>query len=260
MIATMTESVIVVTNALSGMISEQTKAKAERPPCNILVPRGRKLTFLSYSLLSPIGEHRTRDVTPSKGKRAKKRKRKHGQTTTNQSAIFSKGVSSDTGAPVQPEIHDHLTIGFNTTTRYLETLARNSNPSTEAEIDAVKAPETSVRPSLNPAEIKPLAAVFAPRSGQPPVLYSHLPLLTKVASLAVPSSPSIRIISLPEGAEDRLKTVLGIPRVGIVGLVDGAPNASSLIKFIRQRVSEFEVPWLQEAVKATYLPVKINAN
>ena len=201
-----------------------------------------------------------RDVAPSKGKRAKKRKRKQSQTATNQSAVFTEGASSVTGAPAQPELHDHLTIGFNTTTRYLEILARISSPSTEAEVDAVKAPQTSVRPSLNPANIKPLAAVFVPRYGQPPALYSHLPLLTKAASLAAPSSSSIRIVSLPEGAEDRLKTVLGIPRVGMVGLVDGAPNASSLIKLVRQKVSELEVPWLQEAVKATYLPVKISAN
>ena len=46
----------------------------------------------------------------------------------------------------------------------------------------------------------------------------------------------------------------------MVGLVDGAPNASSLIELVRQRVSELEVPWLQEAAKATYLAVKINAN
>ena len=157
-------------------------------------------------------------------------------------------------------MHQYLTIGFNTTTRYLETLARNFNQSTGAKIDAIKTPETSIRSSLNLAQIKPLAAVFVPRSGQPPVLYSHLPLLTKAASLAIPSSPSVRIISLPEGAEDRLKTALGIPRVGMVGLVDGAPNASSLIELVRQRVSELEVPWLQEAAKATYLAVKINAN
>ena len=62
---------------------------------------------------------------------------------------------------------------------------------------------------------------------------------------------------LPEGAEDRLKAVLGIPRVGIVGLVDGAPSASSLIELVREEVPELEVPWLQEAVKGAYLAVKI---
>ncbi|KAL9076524.1 MAG: hypothetical protein Q9161_000856 [Pseudevernia consocians] len=211
-------------------------------------------------LLSPIGEHRSRKIAPSKGKRAKKRKRKDDLTIKGHSSAFSEGGLSEAGALAPPEIHDHLTVGFNTTTRYLELLARKSGPSTDEGDDpgAVVAIKTSVPPSLDPANIKPLAAVFVSHSGQPPVLYSHLPLLTKAASLAVPSSPSTRIISLPEGAEDRLKTVLGILRVGMVGLIDGAPNASSLIELIRQKVPELEVPWLQEVVRGGYLAVKIN--
>ena len=151
-------------------------------------------------------------------------------------------------------MHDHLTVGFNTTTRYLELVAQKSSRSTNGVDDsgAVAAVQTS-------ANLKPLAAVFVSRSGQPPVLYSHLPLLTKAASLAVPSSPSTRIVSLPEEAADRLKVVLGISRVGVVGLIDGAPNALSLIELIRQQVPELEVPWLEEVVKGTYLAVKINA-
>ena len=151
-------------------------------------------------------------------------------------------------------MHEHLTVGFNTTTKHLELLARKSSRSTN-EVDdsgAVAAVKTS-------ANLKPLAAIFVPRFSQPSVLYSHLPLLTKAASLAVPSSPSTRIIPLPEGAADRLKTALNISRVGVVGLIDGAPNALSLIELIRQQVPELEVPWLQEAVKGTYLAVKINA-
>ena len=81
----------------------------------------------------------------------------------------------------------------------------------------------------------------------------------KAASLAVPASPPIRIITLPEGAEERLKTTLGIPRVGMIGLKDSAPGASSLIEHIRHKVPELEIPWLQEAVRGAYLAVKVNA-
>lgn len=164
------------------------------------------------------------------------------------------------GALASPEMHHHLTVGFNTTTRYLELLAQDFSANTGGDENpsAVVAIKTSTRPSLDLANIKPLAAVFVPRSGQPPVLYSHLPHLIRAATLAVPSTPSTRLMSLPEGAEDRLKTVLGIPRVGMIGLIDGAPDASSLIEFIRQNVPELEVPWLQEAVKGAYLAVKIN--
>ena len=210
------------------------------------------------SLLSPIGEHKSHP--PSKGKRAKKRKRRGDAPIQNKSAEFPNGGVSGTGALAQPEIQDHLTIGFNTTTRFLEFLAQKVRPDSgeDENLNAVVPIKNPNQPSFDTARIEPLAAVFALRSGQPPVLYSHLPLLVKAANLAVPSSPSTRLISLPEGAGVRLKSVLGIPRVGMIGLMNSAPNASSLVEFIRANVPEMEVPWLQEAIKGEYLPVKIN--
>lgn len=213
------------------------------------------------SLLSPVGEHRSQTVTPSKGKRARKRKRKHDARIQNQSAAACPGGVAKIDGLIPPEIHSHLTVGFNTTTRYLELLAQKTGSNIHEDNDSgsLVAVKTPARSSLDSANIKPLVAVFVPRSDQPPVLYSHLPLLAKAASLAVPSLPPTRIVSLPEGAEDRLKTVLGIPRVGMVGLIGGAPDASSLIEFIRENVPELEVPWLQEAVNGAYLAVQINA-
>ena len=211
------------------------------------------------SLLSPIGEHKSHP--PSKGKRAKKRKRRGDTTIQNKSADVPNDGVSRTGALAQPEIQDHLTIGFNTTTRFLEFLAQKNRPDSgkDEDLNAVVPIKNPIQPSFDTARIEPLAAVFALRSGQPPVLYSHLPLLVRAANLAVPSSPSTRLISLPEGAEVRLRSALGIPRVGLIGLMNGAPNASSLVDFIRANVPEMEVPWLQEAIKGEYLPVKINA-
>ena len=197
-------------------------------------------------------------MIPSQGKRATKRKRKDGPIIKHQSAGLSEEGSSERSTLVLRELQDHLTIGFNTTTRFLEFLARKSSPRTDENLQKVLANETSASLSLDTASTKPLAAVFVPHSGQPSVLYSHLPLLCKAASLAIPSSPSIRIILLPDGAEDRLKRVLGIPRVGLIGLIDGVPKASSLIELIRQCVPELEVPWLQEAVKGAHLSVNIN--
>ena len=211
------------------------------------------------SLLSPIGEHKSH--TPSKGKRAKKRKRSGDATIQNKSADLSKEGVSSTDALPQLEIRDHLTVGFNTTTRFLEFLAQKIRPDSgeDENLNAVVPIKNPNQQSFDTARIEPLAAVFALRSGQPPVLFSHLPLLVRAANLAVPSSPSTRLISLPEGAEVRLKSVLGIPRVGMIGLKNGAPNASSLVEFIRANVPEMEIPWLQEAIKGEYLPVKINA-
>lgn len=107
-------------------------------------------------------------------------------------------------------------------------------------------------------EPKPLVAVFVPRAEQPPVLHTHLPLLIKAASLASPSLPPIRLVALPKGAEARLSTALGIPRVGLVGLTDGSPYASQLIEFSRIHVPEVEIPWLQESTAGSYLPTIVN--
>ena len=232
-------------------------------PCCQLWKSGRWTSeadsCLSNSLLSPIGEHRSRNVTPSKGKRARKRKRKDVSIIKDQSAALSEEVSPEADIPVWQKLHDHLTVGFNTTTRYLESLAKSSSLSTEEKLDSATSTKSSARLVLNPADIKPLTAIFVPRTSRSPILHSHLPLLTKAAYLAAPSSPSTRIILLPEEAEVRLKMVLGIPRVGMVGLMDGAPEASSLIELIRQEVPVVEVPWLQESLKGVYLAVKVKA-
>ena len=63
---------------------------------------------------------------------------------------------------------------------------------------------------------------------------------------------------LAKGAEERLGAALSIPRVGLIGLIDGAPESKGLIEFVRKCVPQVEVPWIQEAMAGAYLPVKIN--
>ena len=212
-----------------------------------------------HSLLSPIGEYRSQHVVPSKGKRKKKRKREQERAVTDQERKSSEGEASRASPPAPPEVQKHLTIGFNTTTKYLESLAQRSSPSSQVpssdNAPGLKAPTTS--PSENSSS-RPLDIVFAPRSDQFSILYSHLPLLTKTASLASSSSSSVRLVMLPKGAEERLGAALSIPRVGLIGLIDGAPESQGLIEFVRKCVPQVEVPWIQEAMAGAYLPVKIN--
>lgn len=157
-----------------------------------------------------------------------------------------------------PALQQHLTIGFNSTTRYLESLAQASAPkntqSQEPTSSNVGTPNAN--PS-NPDEPKPIVAVFVLGSDRPSILYSHLPLLIKTASLVSSSSPPPRLVSLPKGAEERLSAALSIPRAGLIGFIEGAPNTDSFIDFIRQQVPEVEVPWLHEAAAGAYLPVNI---
>lgn len=90
-------------------------------------------------------------------------------------------------------------------------------------------------------------------------MHTHIPLLVATASLASPSSAPIGLITLPKGAEARLSVALALPRVGFVGLMNGAPHAAPLVEYVREHIPNVEVPWLKEAVAANYLPMKVNA-
>jgi hypothetical protein len=103
------------------------------------------------------------------------------------------------------------------------------------------------------------SAILVPRSSQPSTLHAHLPQLIATASLAYPELPATRLVQLPKGCDARLCEALGLPRVSFIGILDGAPHSKSLVDLVRECVPEIEIPWLQEAKKAVYLPVKINA-
>jgi RNase P subunit Pop3 len=103
------------------------------------------------------------------------------------------------------------------------------------------------------------SAIFVLRSSQPSILHAHLPQLIATASLAHPKLPTTRLVQLPKGCDERLCEVLGLPRVSFIGLLESAPHSRYLLDVVREFVPEIEVPWLQEAKKSDYLPVKINA-
>lgn len=50
-----------------------------------------------------------------------------------------------------------------------------------------------------------------------------------------------------------------MPRVGLVGLMEGAPHSAPLLGYVREHVADLEVPWLTEATAGKYLTLKINA-
>ncbi|MCJ1455685.1 hypothetical protein MMC28_006041 [Mycoblastus sanguinarius] len=209
------------------------------------------------SLLGPIGDHRPQHMTPLKGKRQKKRKRAE-RHKLGDNLTMSQHESLEAKTPPKPELQECLTLGFNTTTRYLESLAVQSIPQRIQSQDPNSTLKVNQgRSEGQPVNLQPLAAVFVPRSGQSSILHSHLPLLTQTASLALSSSPPTRLVILPKGAEDRLSSALAIPRVGLVGLIHDAPNAAPLIEFVRQHVPIVKVPLLQEASAGAYLPVEI---
>jgi RNase P subunit Pop3 len=322
------------------------------------------------SLLSPIGQYRAANTTPSKGKRSKKRKREEKKSKPDDPALPK---------PSPPEISSFVVVGLNSITRSLESLSqksralrsvdcekndaaqeplspafeikneqsnagqisqREASASRHQDLNAIEEPlhdageatqpqtpggegaksaavETShslvsgaERKDLNKSEkpckdavlinhspisqkkskksrgglVSPatkardktarvskephveeeyvdrhFAAIFIPRSSQPPILHAHLPQLVVTASLASPELPATRMVQLPGGCDARLAEALGLPRVSFVGILDGAPHSKSLVDLVRECVPEVEIPWLDEAKNSVYLPVKINA-
>jgi ribonuclease P/MRP protein subunit POP3 len=91
--------------------------------------------------------------------------------------------------------------------------------------------------------------VFVSRSSQPSLLHAHLPLLTVTASLSHPEKPPIVLVTLPKGAESRLVSALGVPRVGVVGLSEGAPGSKVLVEFVREKVKAVDAEWLGGRIK-----------
>jgi len=69
------------------------------------------------SILSPIGQYKAANFTPSKGKRSKKRKRKEDK---------AKGEAPSSSKPPPPEISSYVVVGFNSITRSLESLSQKS--------------------------------------------------------------------------------------------------------------------------------------
>ena len=190
------------------------------------------------SLLAPIGRHRSAHITPSKGRRSKKRKRHEGR--------------SEPHPPPAPDLTRHITVGVNSTTRHLEHLAQAAAPNQQpqaAAADEADAPHA-------PESLRHLPLIF---TLQPPssITTSHLPLLTQTASRSLPASESARLVPLKPASEAKLAAALGLPRVGVIGIMDDAPGARPLLEYARQKVPAMDVPWLREACEARYLDVNV---
>jgi len=50
------------------------------------------------------------------------------------------------------------------------------------------------------------------------------------------------------------------PRVGVLGLEEAAPDAAALVSFVRENLEAIDVPWLREAPRPFYSPVKVETS
>ena len=186
----------------------------------------------------------------------------HEYTNKDEEEVSSKRGVPEVALPTPPDVQRHVTIGFNATTRYLENLVKQSIASEGSghgfQEETVTDSEVGALDCHKSETCMPLAAVFVPHSDQPAMLNAHIPLLAKLTSSAFATLPPTRLVALPKGAEQRLGSALGIPRVGLIGLYRDAPDSAALIEFVEQKVPEIEVSWVEEVAAGLYLPVKID--
>jgi len=102
---------------------------------------------------------------------------------------------------------------------------------------------------------RPLAVIFLPKN-KDDMAVAHLPVLAAYASLVQSATPATRIVMFNINAEKQLAIVLGLPKVGAVGIMEGG-ESSSLINFVREHVPPVDVPWIREAGSGKYLPLKV---
>lgn len=102
-----------------------------------------------------------------------------------------------------------------------------------------------------------LAMIFLTAASMNHLPYSHLPTLTSLASATRPHALQIRLVQLGVVAEIKLCEALGIPRVGVIGVLEGAPGAIPLIEYVRGTVEAVDVPWTREVGAGKWLGTKI---
>jgi ribonuclease P/MRP protein subunit POP3 len=153
---------------------------------------------------------------------------------------------------VEPEILRYLTVGLNSTSRHLETEAALSKPGALVTVDKVEEAEQTSR--------KRLAVVFLPKS-RDNLVYSHLPLLCHTSSAAQKDKAQrTRLVLLDPSYERTIATAMGLPRVGVIGVFNDAPDTSSLLEYVRENVDPVEVPWLEKALSGQWTGMNVETH
>ncbi|KAH6625649.1 hypothetical protein C7974DRAFT_204805 [Boeremia exigua] len=201
------------------------------------------ITELLCNLLTPLGEHRRTHIQPSKGKKRKRDIKSH---------------TDDSPKSPVPAIGSHVLIGLNSVTRHLETLAaRTAPPPVPVNGSAVNECDSSIpNEDKQQPEAPPRPLSFVVLTHPQPSLSSshgHIPTLLHLATLRSNSEGKLseitRLVTLPTSNDTRLASVLHIPRVGAIGIYEGAPGAKVLEEYVRKHVGLTECTWLNEAMK-----------
>ncbi|KAF8633017.1 hypothetical protein AX15_001612 [Amanita polypyramis BW_CC] len=156
---------------------------------------------------------------------SRKRKRaSNGETSSEnqEEEMVGAGVGdSETQAKL---IVNHLVVGLNAVTKRVEMQVRKRPDSKTIIKDE---PATGL-----PDAKSDLRLIFACRADvDPPLLIDHLPHL--VAACNAMQEGSVRLASLPKGAEMTLAKALGVRRVAVIGLDTGFPALNGFERFYK---------------------------
>lgn len=188
-------------------------------------------------LLTPFGIHRSTHIKRSKGKRRRLSKEKDSEE--NQPAL---------------DLAAYVDIGLSCVSKGLQAMSSEKETAPTAGEEAAEPKQQD-----DPADMSRYSMIFVARSGQSTSFHSHFPQMVAVASDSQPSRPSIRLIGFSKSCEERLAACLGIPRVSVVAIREGAPQVKGLLDFVRDHVSPVLINWHQEAQVAIYRETKIDA-
>ena len=64
------------------------------------------------------------------------------------------------------------------------------------------------------------------------------------------------LVPLPRGAAARLSSATGIPRAGLVGIAQDAPESRPLLHFLAETVPPVKVPFVEEGLRKGYEQMK----
>jgi ribonuclease P/MRP protein subunit POP3 len=197
------------------------------------------------SLVGPIGEHRKTHILPSKGR---KRKR-----ATN-------AAPDEPPKLPAPATASHVLVGLNSVTRHLETQAASTAPPTApingTSIDEQDKPtQTDDKDSETSPRILSIVILTHPQPSLSPS-HAHIPTLLHLANLqrdpgTMPAEPT-RLVCLATSNDARLASALHIPRVGAIGILEGAPGAKALEEYVRKHVGSTECAWVDEALRSEW--------
>ncbi|ODV79541.1 uncharacterized protein CANTADRAFT_20848 [Suhomyces tanzawaensis NRRL Y-17324] len=148
--------------------------------------------------------------------------------TVQEAARLDKGSKQ---TPPEPEIKQHITIGFNSTVEALEK---------QASIHRHRLTTKKHKPGKQGRYLK---YVFVTKYDiTPAVLTNHFPVLAFTASSSTENK--VKLVQLPRGSMAKLSEVLHMENTGILGFEAHIKEAQFLFKYVDEHIKDVEVPWL----------------